>query len=71
MKKAAASSVTFIVLGGALVLMSHLLNLSSVAPAIFSYLGFLSIFSGLLIMLVTLFTIMLPKVSKRLEHCQH
>ncbi len=71
MKKAAASSATFIVLGGIIVLISQLLNLGTVAPAILSYLGFISVFVGLLIMLITLLALMLPKVSQRLEQCQH
>ncbi len=71
MKKAAASSVSLIVIGSFLVLASYFLNLTNLIPVIFSYLGFISIFVGLLVMLVTLVTIMLPSISKQLEQCQH
>ncbi len=71
MKKAAASSVSLIAVGTLLVLTSQLINLTTVVPAIFSYAGFISIFVGLLIMLITTIVILLPKISRQLEQCQH
>lgn len=71
MKKATASSVSLILVGGLLVLLSQLMTLGTVVPAIISYLGFISVFIGLLVMLITLVAIMFPKVSQSLEQCQH
>ena len=71
MKKAAASSVSLIVLGTVVVLISQFINLNTAVPAIFSYIGFISIFVGLLIMLITTVVMLLPKISRQLEQCQH
>jgi len=71
MKKAAASSVSLIAMGTMLVLISQFINLNTAVPAIFSYAGFISIFVGLLIMLITTIVIMMPKISRQLEQCQH
>ncbi|MCP4074973.1 MAG: CD36 family protein [Gammaproteobacteria bacterium] len=71
MKKAAASSVFLIVAGTLLVLISQFINLTTVVPAIFSYVGFILIVAGLLIMLITTVAILLPRISRQLEQCQH
>ncbi len=71
MKKAAASSVSLIVMGTLMVLISQFINLTTAIPAIFSYIGFIAIFVGLLIMLITTIVILMPKISRQLEQCQH
>jgi len=71
MKKAAVSSVAFIATGSLLVLVALALPLQSALPVFFTYLGFFSIFAGVLVMAVTIVAMMLPKVSRQLELCQH
>ena len=71
MKQAVALSVTFIVGGGLLVLMVQLLSLETMAPVVITYLGLFSIFAGVLILFVTIIAIMVPKVSRQLDPCQH
>ena len=71
MKKAAVSSVALFVIGIFLVLVAQQLSLQSALPAIFLALGFVSIVVGVLVMAVTIIVIMLPKVSRQLDLCQH
>ena len=71
MKQAVVLSVTFIVGGGLLVLMAQLLSLETMAPVVFTYLGLFSIFAGVLILFATIIVIMVPKVSRQLDPCQH
>lgn len=71
MKISAVTSVAFFVTGIVLVLMAQQLSLQSVLPAVFLTLGFASIIVGVFVMGVTIIAIMLPKVSRQLELCQH
>ena len=71
MKKASVSSVALFIAGIVLVLVAQQLSLQSALPATFLALGFISIVSGVVIMAVTIIAIMLPKVSRQLELCQH
>ncbi|MBL7001046.1 MAG: hypothetical protein ISR73_14365 [Gammaproteobacteria bacterium] len=71
MKKAVASSVTLMIAGSIIVFLSQFMTLDNAFPALVSYLGFISIFGGVLVMLVTLITVMFPAVSQQLEQCQH
>jgi len=71
MKIATVSSVAFIVAGSLLVLVAQQLSLETVLPAIFTSLGFFSIISGMLAMIGTAVAAMLPKVSRKLDLCQH
>ena len=71
MKKAAVSSVALFVIGIFLVLVAQQLSLQSALPAIFLARGFVSIVVGVLVMAVTIIVIMLPKVSRQLDLCQH
>ncbi len=71
MKISAVSSVAFFVTGVVLVLLAQQISLQSVLPAVLLALGFFSIVVGVLVMGVTIITIMLPKVSRQLEHCEH
>lgn len=71
MKKAAVSSVVLFVTGIVLVLVALQLSLQSALPATFFALGFISIVVGVLIMAITIVVIMLPKVSRQLDLCQH
>ena len=71
MKQAVVLSATFFVGGGLLVLMAKLLPLETMAPAVFTYLGLFSMFAGVLILFATIIAIMLPKVSRQLDPCQH
>lgn len=71
MKISAVSSVAFFVTGVVLVLIAQQISLQSVLPAVLLALGFASIVVGMLVMGVTVIAIMLPKVSRQLELCQH
>ena len=71
MKKAAVSSVALFVTGVVLVLVAQQISLQSALPATFLALGFISIVVGVLVMAITIIVIMLPKVSRRLDLCQH
>ncbi len=71
MKQAVVLSVAFIIGGGMLVLMAQLLSLETMAPVVFTYMGFFSIFAGVLILVATSIVIMVPKVSRQLDPCQH
>jgi hypothetical protein len=71
MRKAVVSSVALIAAGSLLVLLALLLPLQSVVPVILTSLGFMAIFAGVAVMLVTVIAVMLPMVSSRLELCQH
>ena len=71
MKKATVSSVALFVTGIVLVLVAQQLSLQSALPATFLALGFISIVVGVLVMAVTIIVIMLPKVSRQLDLCQH
>lgn len=71
MKKAAVSSVALFVTGVVLVLMAQQISLQSALPATFLALGFISIVVGVLVMAITIIVIMLPKVSRQLDLCQH
>ena len=71
MKKAAVSSVVLFVTGILLVLVAQQISLQSSLPAIFLALGFVSIVVGVLVMAVTIIVIMLPRVSRQLDLCQH
>ncbi|MEA3303373.1 MAG: hypothetical protein U9Q75_08890 [Pseudomonadota bacterium] len=71
MKKAVVSSVVLFLSGIVLVLVAQQLSLQSALPATFLALGFISIVVGVVIMAVTIIAIMLPKVSRQLELCQH
>ena len=71
MKQSVILSVTFIIGGRFLVLMAQLLSLETMVPVVFTYLGLLSIFAGVLILFVTFIVTMVPKVSRQLDSCQH
>ncbi len=71
MKVATVSSVVFIVAGSLLVLAAQQLSLETVLPAIFTSLGFISIMTGMLVMIGTAAAVMLPNVSRKLDLCQH
>ena len=71
MKISAVSSVALFVSGIILVLVAQQLSLQSALPATFLALGFISIVVGVVVMAVTIVAIMLPKVSRQLELCQH
>jgi hypothetical protein len=71
MKKAAVSSVALFIAGIVLVLVAQHLSLHSALPATFLALGFISIVAGVLVMAITIIVIMLPKVSRQLDLCQH
>ena len=71
MKKASVSSVALFIAGIVLVLVAQQITLQSALPASFLALGFISIVAGVVIMAVTIVAIMLPKVSRQLDLCQH
>ena len=71
MKKAVATSIALMIAGSIIVFLSQFMTLDNAFPALVSYLGFISIFGGVLVMLVTLITVMFPAVSQQLEQCQH
>jgi hypothetical protein len=71
MRKAVVSSVAFIGAGSLLVLVALLLPLQSIVPVVLTSVGFMSIFAGIAVMLVTVIAVMLPRVSSRLQLCQH
>lgn len=64
-------SVILLAVGVLLEAIAQILNFGSLLPAVVSYLGFFVIFMSILVMLVTIIAIMLPKVRKQLETCQH
>lgn len=71
MRKAVVSSLVLIAAGSLLVLLALLLPLQSVVPVILTSVGFMAIFAGAAVMLVTVVAVMLPTVSRQLELCQH
>lgn len=71
MKRAVVLSVMFIAGGSLFVLMAQLLPLETMVPVIFTYLGLFSMFAGVLVIFVTIMAIMMPKVSRQLDLCQH
>jgi len=71
MKISAVSSVAFFIAGVVLVILAQQVSLHSALPATLIGLGFVSIVVGALVMAVTVVAIMLPKVSRRLDLCQH
>jgi len=71
MKKATTSSISLVLAGSVLVLLSKLIVLDTMLPSITSYAGFILIFAGVLLMLLTMGAVMVPKISQRLEQCQH
>ena len=71
LKQVVVSSAAFIAVGVLLVLFAQLPSLSTVLPAIITYLGFFSVLSGVLLIAITAFAVMLPKINRQLELCQH
>lgn len=71
MKRTVVLSVTFIAGGSLLVLMAQLLSLETMTPVVFTYLGLFSMFAGVLIIFATIIAIMVPRVSRQLDLCQH
>ena len=71
LKQAVVSSAAFIAVGVLLVLSAQLPSLSTTLSAIITYLGFFSVLSGILLIAITGFAVMLPKINRQLELCQH
>ena len=70
-KKVSLLSLTFIFMGLLAELLVQLLSSSSLVSVTISYLGFFSIFIGFIIFILTVATVMLPKVNRQLDACQH
>ncbi len=71
MKEAVVSSVVFMAAGGFLVFLAQLFSLQSVVPVVITYLGFFFILAGILVLLLLSTVLLLPKISSRLDLCQH
>lgn len=71
LKKATTSSIALVLSGTLLVLLAKLLTLDNLLPSLMSYTGFLAIFAGVIIMLITMVAVLFPRVSQHLEQCQH
>lgn len=71
MRKAVVSSLALIAAGSLLVLLALLVPLQSVVPVVLTSAGFMAIFAGVVVMLITVIAVILPRVSSRLELCQH
>ena len=71
MKKATTSSISLVLAGSLLVLLSKIIALDTMLPSMMSYTGFISIFAGVVLMLITMAAVMVPKISHSLDQCQH
>ncbi len=71
MRRAVVLSAAFIVGGGLLLLVVQLLSLEAMASVVFNYLGLFSILAGILMFFATIIAIMVPKVNRQLDACQH
>ena len=71
MRKAVVSSLALFAAGSLLVLLALLVPLQSVVPVVLASAGFMAIFAGVVVMLITVIAVILPRVSSRLELCQH
>lgn len=71
MKKASAFTVFLILIGSLLVLVAQFLPMGNFVPAMFLYLGFILVHTGLFLLLITLIALLFPRVNERLEQCQH
>ena len=71
MKKSVMLSAVFIVVGTILEIITQFLTFETIVPAIFTYGGLLIISLGIVIILVTAVAVMIPKVNRTLDICQH
>lgn len=71
MKKTVIFSMSLIAIGSLFEVVALLMNLTSVFPATFTYLGLGFILLGVIGLVATTVAIMLPWVSKQLDACQH
>lgn len=71
MKKSIILSVLLMLLGSVLEAGALFLSLETSIPVFLIYGGLAAIFLGLILLLVILFAVMLPNVSKRLSACQN
>jgi len=71
MKKSIIVSIVFLSTGILLEIIAQFLSFESLVPALFTYVGFFAIFLGLSIILATIIAVLIPKVNKHLDSCQH
>ena len=71
LKQAVVSSVAFIAAGVLLVLSAQLQLLPTILGAIITYVGFFSVLSGVLLIAIVVLAVMLPKINRQLDLCQH
>lgn len=71
MKKSIVLTVILLVTGTLLEVIAQFLSLETIAPVVFTYGGVFAISLGLIIFAATLIAIMIPKVNRHLDNCQH
>ena len=71
MKKSLALSGVLLLTGIILEVIAQFLSLESMIPALFAYAGAISIFLGFIVLVAALIAMMIPKVNRDLDSCQH
>jgi hypothetical protein len=71
MKMAVISAATLIFFGSLATLAAKVWGLESTFPIFLGYAGFLLVFAGIVGIIATALTMMVPKVSHKLDLCQH
>lgn len=71
MKKSVMLSAFFLTIGALLEIAAQFLTLENMIPVYFAYAGVFAIFLGVVGIFATLVAIMIPKVNKHLQTCQH
>jgi len=69
--QALCNNETLTLTGVILEIIAQFFTFETIIPVVFTYGGFLAIALGLAIILLTSIVVMLPKVSKHLDACQH
>jgi hypothetical protein len=70
-KKSIMLSILFLTIGVLLEIVAQILTLENMIPVYFAYAGIFAIFIGIVGIIATLIAVMIPKVNRHLQECQH
>ena len=70
-KKSVILSASLLTIGALLEIVANFLTLESSIPVYFAYAGIFAMFFGILVLFITLFAVLIPKVNQHLQACQH